>query len=279
MPRRRLPEEDHENHERWLVSYADFITLLFAFFVVMYAISTLNEGKYRVLSDALVSAFRHEKLSAPRAVGPPPMKTAQTLPALPARAADPVRRQREQKLVGLASRLTEVMKPLVSSGHVRLTQSSRGLAVEINASVLFASGQATLEAGSIQTLAQVAQVLAGVDNAIQVEGHTDNAPIAGALFPSNWELASARASAVVRLFVDNGVAASRLTASGHADNRPVESNESSEGRSRNRRVTLMVLTDTPESALPRPTERDAAVDPRGGPARRQAGGANPIDAS
>ena len=149
MPRRRLPEEDHENHERWLVSYADFITLLFAFFVVMYAISTLNEGKYRVLSDALVSAFRHEKLSAPRAVGPPPMKTAQTLPALPARAADPVRRQREQKLVGLASRLTEVMKPLVSSGHVRLTQSSRGLAVEINASVRCASGQVAPEAAQV----------------------------------------------------------------------------------------------------------------------------------
>ncbi|MFO1282263.1 MAG: flagellar motor protein MotD [Burkholderiales bacterium] len=271
MARRRPQEEEHENLERWLVSYADFITLLFAFFVVMYAISTLNEGKYRVLSDALVSAFRHQKFQSERTVGPVPMKST-ALPPMPVRVADPVRRQREQKLVGLAGRLSEVMRPLVSSGQVRLTQSSRGLAVEINASVLFASGQASLEPGSTQTLARVAEVLAQVDNAIQVEGHTDNTPIAGAQFPSNWELAAARASAVVRLFVDNGVVASRLTASGHADNRPVESNETPEGRTRNRRVTLMVLTDTPESALPRPTERDIA-EPRN-PAPPQQAGAN-----
>ncbi|MBE7521575.1 MAG: flagellar motor protein MotD [Burkholderiales bacterium] len=243
--------EEHENHERWLVSYADFITLLFAFFVVMYAISTLNEGKYRVLSDALVAAFRHDRIAAVSIAGPAPIQLGKPPPAAP-RPQDTARRKREQKLVGLAGRLSEALQPLVRSGQVRLTQGSRGLAVEINASVLFASGQAMLQPGSIAPLVSVAEVLASVDNALEVEGHTDNAPIASSLFPSNWELASARASAVVRLFIANGVAPERLTATGHADNRPVESNETLEGRARNRRVTLVVLSDTPESAASRP---------------------------
>lgn len=243
-------EEEHENHERWLVSYADFITLLFAFFVVMYAISTLNEGKYRVLSDALVVAFRHDRVAPVPAAVPKPINLGRPAPA-PPRPQDPARKQREQKLVGLAGRLTEALRPLVQSGQVRLTQGTRGLAVEINASVLFASGQATLQPGSVVPLVSVAEVLAGVDNALEVEGHTDNAPIAGGPFPSNWELASARASAVVRLFIANGVAPGRLTATGHADNRPVEINETPEGRARNRRVTLIVLSDPPASAAPR----------------------------
>jgi chemotaxis protein MotB len=261
--RRRHDDDEHENHERWLVSYADFITLLFAFFVVMYAISTLNEGKYRVLSEALVSAFRHDRVVTPPPSGPQPIQIAR--PASAPTKQEAARKQREQKLVGLAGRLTEALAPLVKSGAVRLTQGSRGLAVEINASVLFASGQATLQPASLAPLVQVAEVLASVDNALEIEGHTDNAPIASGLFPSNWELASARASAVVRLFIANGVAAERLTASGHADNRPVDSNDTVEGRARNRRVTLVVLSDTPASAAPRPAgrePRDAAREAR-----------------
>jgi chemotaxis protein MotB len=240
--------EEETNHERWLVSYADFITLLFAFFVVMYAISTLNEGKYRVLSDALVTAFRHDRVVTAQTSGLAPMNrtTAAPMPApLRAKVVDPLRREQERKLLDLASKIKEALAPLVKTGQVRLTQLPRGIAVEINASVLFAPGQAALQPGSIDALQAVAHVLTSTGDSVQVEGHTDNVPIASAQFPSNWELASARASSVVRLFVSTGVSAARLTASGYAENRPVESNDTPEGRARNRRVTLLIIAAPP----------------------------------
>ena len=248
MAIRRRREEEHENHERWLVSYADFITLLFAFFVVMYAISTLNEGKYRVLSDALVMAFRHDRVVTPQTTGMAPMNrtTATPLPQpLRPRVIDPLRKEQERKLLDLASKIKEALAPLVRTGQVRLTQLPRGIAVEISASVLFAPGQATLQPDSIAALTAVADVLGSTNDPVQVEGHTDNVPIASAQFPSNWELASARASSVVRLFVTTGVSATRLSAIGYADNRPVDSNETPDGRARNRRVTLMIIAAPP----------------------------------
>jgi chemotaxis protein MotB len=126
---------------------------------------------------------------------------------------------------------------------VRLTRLPHGIAVEINASVLFAPAQASLESDSIAALSAVAAVLNDSDNVVKVEGHTDNLPIASAQYPSNWELSSARASSVVRLFVANGAVASRLTATGYADNRPVDTNDTPDGRARNRRVTLLILED------------------------------------
>jgi chemotaxis protein MotB len=243
--------EEPENHERWLVSYADFITLLFAFFVVMYAISTLNEGKYRVLSDALVMAFRHDRVVTPQTTGMAPMNrtTATPMPApLRPKVADPLRREQERKLLDLAGKIKEALAPLVKTGQVRLTQLPRGIAVEISASVLFAPGQANLQPDSIAALEAVAHVLTATSDAVQVEGHTDNVPIASPQFPSNWELASARASSVVRLFVASGVIPVRLTASGYADNRPVESNDTPEGRARNRRVTLLIIAAPPGGA-------------------------------
>src|SRR3954454_17415352 len=207
--RRRSREPEHENNERWMVSYADFITLLFAFFVVMYAISTLNEGKYRVLSDALLVAFRHDPVVTAQAAGLAPINRTNP-PARDVRpvirAPDPLRKAQEKRLLHLADQITEALKPLVQSGQVRLTQLPRGLAVEINASVLFAAGQAILQPDSVAGLQAVAQVIATSDNAVQVEGHTDNLPIASAQFPSNWELSAARASSVVRLFTASGVA-------------------------------------------------------------------------
>ena len=247
MARRRHVEE-HENHERWLVSYADFITLLFAFFVVMYAISTLNEGKYRVLSDALGVAFRNDKVVTAQSNGMAPINrtSPSALPPRPGmKVPDPMRREQERKLLDLAAKIKDALAPLVKTGQVRLTQLPRGIAVEINASLLFAPGQATLQPDSIAALEPVAGVRAATPDPIQVEGHTDNLPIASAQFPSNWELASARASSVVRLFVSTGVDPARMTASGYADNRPMESNDTPEGRARNRRVTLMIIAAQP----------------------------------
>lgn len=245
MPRKRVTEE-HENLERWLVSYADFITLLFAFFVVMYAISSINEGKYRVLSESLVKAFREPATSdrliqlhtrhpellgeGGRLVGPnqPGQHTIQS-------------QGETEHMRNVARNVLDAMAPLVKEGQVRVTQSPRGITVEINASVLFATGEAMLQPSSIEALTAVARVLAQVDNPIQVEGHTDNIPIRSPVYPSNWELSSARAGSVVRLFAEQGVHPSRMVAIGYADNRPLDTNATPEGRARNRRVNILIL--------------------------------------
>ena len=241
---RKKYDDDSDSHDRWMVSYADFITLLFAFFVVMYALSSINEGKYRVLSHSLVNAFG--RVPAPKVHG----ETVPTgLPlALPPRNrnSDALRREREQ-LTGMARNIQDVLAPLVQQGKVRVTQSARGVNVEINASVLFAPGDARLSGDSIEALRAVAEVLRNDDHAIQVEGHTDSVPIRNAQFPSNWELSAVRASSVIRLFIDGGIAEKRLTAVGHGSTQPVGPNDTVEGRLRNRRVSVMILSSLPQN--------------------------------
>lgn len=244
MRRRRkyLDQRQSDSHERWLVSYADFITLLFAFFVVMYALSSVSEGKYRVLSESLGSAFGN-KATGTAASPHPSLPGAVSLPIV-AKEAEPAEKQREQ-MRGIARDMRNVLDSLVRDGQVRVTQSNRGISVEINASVLFASGQALLRADSIRALREVARVLAAAGQSIQVEGYTDDAPISTPQFPSNWELSAARASSVVRLFIESGVAEHRLSVVGFGPNRSVASNETADGRTRNRRVTVMILAETP----------------------------------
>jgi chemotaxis protein MotB len=248
MRRRRkyLDQRQSDNHERWLVSYADFITLLFAFFVVMYALSSVSEGKYRALGDSLVNAFGRKAVER---IQPAEQPLPRDLP--PRRMikpADPQGRQREQ-MRGIAQDILRVLDPLVRDGQVRVTQSNRGISIEINASVLFASGQAQLRPDSGRALQEVARVLAATEQSIQVEGYTDDAPISTAQFPSNWELSAARASSVVRLFIDNGVAEPRLSVIGYGPNRSVAANDTPEGRARNRRVTVMILAETPGKVI------------------------------
>lgn len=246
---RKKPHEEHENHERWLVSYADFITLLFAFFVVMYSLSSVNEGKYRVLSDSLISAFK-ESPSSDRLVllsskqGEILSGTGKPIgKSVPQPHPSPERKQAAERMKKVAKNVLEAMQPLINNGQVRVTQSPRGVTVEINASVLFKSGEAVLQPASTETLAAVADVLSGVENAIQVEGHTDTIPINSPAYPSNWELSSARAGSVVRLFSEMGVPAARMVAIGYADNRPVDTNATADGRARNRRVNVLILNE------------------------------------
>lgn len=255
---RRKREEEHENHERWLVSYADFITLLFAFFVVMYAISTLNTGKYRVLSDALGSAFGRAPIMPVTPAQMAMIMSGQPRP-FPSKREIAARREKEQ-LTDMARDIQKALAPLVSQGKVHVTQSSRGINVEINASVLFASGEAKLTNESGQALRAVAQVLKNDKHALQVEGYTDNVPISTPLFASNWELSASRASSVVRLLVDAGVDEARLIAVGHGANDPIDPNDTPENRSRNRRVEVMILSDAPDAAkeVPVPTTASAA---------------------
>lgn len=251
MPRRRRQEDEHENHERWLVSYADFITLLFAFFVVMYAISSINEGKYRVLSDSITSAFRNipgTTSGAQVAVGPsvtlPVPLPSKRIPAT-SQGGD-VQVEKREHLRNMAKELNQALAPLVAEGKVTVTEGALGITVDINASVLFAPAEARLDLGAVRALAAVGRILAPSDFPIVVEGHTDNIPISMPQFPSNWELSGARASSVVRLFIETGVDPRRLTATGYADQRPVADNATIEGRQRNRRVAITIESRTPD---------------------------------
>ncbi|TFW29926.1 flagellar motor protein MotD [Massilia arenosa] len=247
MARKRY-EDPGENHERWLISYADFITLLFAFFVVMYAISSVNEGKYKVFSQSLGNAFggpgqKEEANNAQLMPLPNPLLRKRT---------EAMKRERE-RLTRLATDLKQTMAPLLKSGKVRVTQNSRGVSVEINASVLFDPGDAKLQPESVQALRSLAAVLKDDQHAIQVEGYTDDVPISNASFPSNWELSATRASSVVRLFVEAGVPQYRMSAVGFADNEPVAPNATPEGRARNRRVAVTILSTLPDVTTEIPT--------------------------
>ncbi|MDO9597061.1 MAG: flagellar motor protein MotD [Azoarcus sp.] len=258
MSRRRKKEDEHENHERWLVSYADFITLLFAFFVVMYSLSSINEGKYRVLSDSIVQAFRSINVNesgeqiiippvtvAPSVVPPTPKPLTPSAEEL---KAEEQRRQTAQRMRSMADEIRRVLQPLTENGQVSVTEGAFGITVEINASVLFAPGEAVLGIPAVTALRAVANVVALAAFPVTIEGHTDNIPINTFRFPSNWELSAVRASSVVRLFVESGVAPERLTAAGYADQRPVANNTNEEGRSRNRRVAILIESRVAEVA-------------------------------
>jgi len=260
MARKKYHEEP-ENHERWLVSYADFITLLFAFFVVMYAISSLNEGKYRVLSNSLTGAFGKVMTVNPKPVDAQTEQKIKLdpLPLVKNRINEGLRKEKAQ-MTTMAKDILTVLEPLVREGKVRVTQTSRGITIEINASLLFAPGDARLNVDSIQALRAIAGVLKLDTHAIQVEGHTDNLPINNPIFPSNWELSAVRASTVARLLTENGVDENRVTAVGQGAKLPVSDNDSSEGRARNRRVSVTILAVLPEPVV------EVPIAPASGPA-------------
>lgn len=256
---RKKYQEEHDNHERWLVSYADFMTLLFAFFVVMYAISSVNEGKYRVLSNSLTGAFGKTMTSSGNIPTLPESQALkmERLPVVKQKNHEPLRKERDA-MTRMARDILLVLEPLVREGMVRVTQTSRGVTIEINASVLFAPGEAKLTDDSNQALKAVASVLKDDNHEIQVEGYTDNIPISNPTFPSNWELSAVRASTVVRLFTENGVGDSRMTAVGQGSKSPVGSNETPEGRARNRRVTVTILAILPDPEIDVPINLSAA---------------------
>jgi len=233
---RRRHQEEPENHERWLVSYADFITLLFAFFVVMYSISSLNEGKYKILSDSLVGVFNQPD----RAVKPIPVgeeRPRTTQPNLsqvdePSQAIDP--------LESIMRSMREAFADLIGSNQLTLRGNEMWVEIELNSSLLFPSGDALPNDHAFELLEKVARILAPFDNPVRVEGFTDNLPISTDKFPTNWELSAARAGSVVRMLAADGVAPSRLAAVGYGEFQPIAGNETLEGRARNRRVVLVI---------------------------------------
>lgn len=288
---RRKRHDEHSNHEAWAIPYADLMTLLLAFFVVMYAISSLNEGKYRVMADALTAAFG----GAPRTINPvqvgnqqlqgadwdrpSPIKSgAKQGPTAPSPAPDPTllpsmaaqmrmpvtlrdqdrlaRAQRQMDQV--ARQLSRTLAPLIDAKLITVRRNDLWIEVEINSDILFPTGSATLDRSARDTLARLAAVLHAAPNGVRVEGYTDNQPIATAQFPSNWELSAARAASVVHLFADQGVAPQRLAMVGYGEFRPRADNGTEAGRNANRRVVLIILADSGAALAPEPPLHAAA---------------------
>jgi len=275
MSRRRKQKEEHPAHERWLVSYADFITLLFAFFVVMYSISSVNEGKYRVLSNTLTDAFKEptrstnpdqtpeqirgsgilpgsESVQIP--IDPQQQRAEQTRDAAlkpttsatdpsqsesaPADVAQEMAAQR--RLQQLAKTLEIALKSYRDDHSLTVTNHGRWVEVSMKSGVLFGSGDARLSSAAVNILRDLNRVLASAPNPIRVEGYTDNVPISTDAFPSNWELSAARAASVVHIFTRLGMDPQRLAAVGYGEYRPIADNATEEGRRQNRRVTLVI---------------------------------------
>lgn len=264
MSHRRRKDSEQENHERWIVSYADFITLLFAFFVVMYSISSVNEGKYRVLSQTLTAAFQEPRRSMdPIQIGElarsegqvpnmmentliemPETRTVDTKPEVRQMEVDEVNseyRSEEQRLSYLAAVIENMLSDYVEQELVDVRFSDNRVMVDMKDKMLFTSGSAQLSYTAVQVLREISHILTTLPNQIQVEGNTDDKPIHTEEFPSNWELSAARAASVVHLMTRMGVDPSRMSAIGYGEYRPVSDNDTDAGRQKNRRVTLVVL--------------------------------------
>lgn len=275
---RRHKHEDHVNHEAWAIPYGDLVTLLLAFFVVMYAMSSVNEGKYRVLSDSLNAAFSGSpRTMQPIQVGekqvgsgadiqvtlvqqamlsgqprsmltPPPVVWKGVMkndPLASHEAAGSSAMQTEKALRELASVADEVeraMAGMIKDNLIVVRRHGVWVEVEIRTDVLFPSGVALLSPKAIAVLQQLATTLKPFPNPIRVEGHTDNQPINTMAFPSNWELSSARAASVVHVFTKAGLEPARLAVIGLGEFRPAQSNDTPQGRDANRRVLLIILS-------------------------------------
>lgn len=251
MIRRRAEHyETKTGHERWLVSYSDFITLLFAFFVMMYSVSQVSEEKYRVLSSTLASAFEgkvpvdaavQERLAAPgdtdlgAITGTSPFAIAPSTKAI-------------------ASQIQELMVNLANPNDVSIRATEEWVEIEVNANLLFPSARAEPSREAEDIFRKVAAVLANVPNEVEVSGHTDDVPIATAQFKSNWELSAARASSVVRLLAQGGVDPARLAAVGYGEFRPVADNNNEQGRAKNRRVVVKVARHVDPGVIPVPVQ-------------------------
>lgn len=278
---KRNKHEEHGNHEAWAIPYGDMVTLLLAFFVVMYSISSVNEGKYRVLSDALSHAFGgppksikpvqigahkqsgadsdqkiniFEKDSVEQSVAGD-MRDLRNPVVLPGRNKIQISQQQasasgstgyaEQHaaLQRMADAVQKAMGPLIDRNMIIVRKSEQKLEIEIRTDILFASGSALVDERALPILSRLAGILQPFPNALRIEGHTDNVPIHTGAFASNWELSAARAASVVHLFMEQGVDPHRMSVEGFGEYRPAGDNGSGDGRNRNRRVVLVVLAE------------------------------------
>jgi chemotaxis protein MotB len=262
---RKKKHPEHVNHERWLVSYADFITLLFAFFVVMFAASNSDQKKAGKIAQAVQVAFKEMAVFAP-AGKVVPLYDDGGLPAdnntvvgnthsafdstqlvasgKPGEAA-------HKTISEVKHDLQKLLQEEISKQNVRLTEDSRGLTISLAETGFFDPGSAVMHPKSLEVIDHIAETLRPLGYNLRVEGHTDNTPIHTAQFPSNWELSTARATYVLQYLISNGeIPPQRLSAVGYGEYRPVASNSTPEGRGANRRVDVVVLGSLAEKEEP-----------------------------
>jgi chemotaxis protein MotB len=263
-------EEEHENEERWLVSFADMMTLLFCLFMVLFAISSVNTSKFEALQKSLQDAFSGAVLSGGKSMMnsgstaeatkqasvEPPLPSLRPLTALNTTSAKSsseeakMAKQEQQDFRALKRRIDNLAADAGLKGKVQVTIRRRGLVIQLlTDKVFFASGDATLKPAATKLVDKIAGVVRDErTHPVVVEGHTDSQPISGSQYPSNWELSGARAGAVVRDFVTNGVLARRVSLAGYANQEPIASNSTPAGREKNRRVEIVLTrihsTDT-----------------------------------
>ncbi|KTD12151.1 OmpA family protein [Legionella jamestowniensis] len=228
MQGRKKKADSHEDAHRWVVSYADFITLLFAFFVVMYAISSVNVSKYKSLAQGMHSAFAKKGDKKP--LDEPPKLKDPNSPEATSNPKDPF------------GELVKSLAELQDSDY-QMNPQDGWIELDIKAGALFESGSAELRPIAFVKLMQIADVIKKLPYPIALEGYTDNVPIYTSQYPSNWELSAARAASVARMLTMFGVGQSRITVTGFGEQYPIADNTTEEGRSKNRRVNMIIAKD------------------------------------
>jgi chemotaxis protein MotB len=243
LARRRhaVHEEEHDNHERWLLTYADLITLLLALFMMLYAMSVLDLRKYQAFQEAFTKGMGGHPVKAAHDISP---KDSPTSSPLPTTSPYPVAAKSldQEQLKELMKKLQKELAAAGLQDEVQLELQSRGLVLNIVSGVLFQSGAAALTTQGRALLGSLGVVFTTFANNMVVEGHTDPRPISSGTFPSNWELSTARATAVLRFLISaDRIADTRLSAAGYADTRPRASNATEAGMALNRRVDIAIL--------------------------------------
>ena len=264
--RRKRRGEAHTNHERWLVSYADFITLLFAFFVVLYASSQVDKRKVGKLALAIQVAFQQMGVFDTSSTQIP-LSDSEALPFSKVQVVENNERTSDMErfvqpmkgmltppanapLKEIQSELEKALAPEIQKHVVDIKARREGLVVSLREVGFYESGSAQMRASSKGAIDRLAAVLAARAEALRIEGHTDNIPIHNSHFASNWELSTARASELIKLLVERyRFDPARLSAAGYAEFHPVSSNDTAEGRARNRRVDIVIL-NPPRLDLP-----------------------------
>jgi len=259
---RKHKHEEHMNHEAWAIPYGDLVTLLLALFVVMYAISSVNEGKFRAASASLSEAFKGvPRTAVPIQIGTiPVLSKGKELDVNLVEAERPENGGAMADTAGeslasqeMADQLNAALSDLIEAKVIVVRQNPFAIEVEIQTDLLFTSGEARLSASAQEILARLADVLKRFQNPIRVEGHTDNVPIRSAQFLSNWELSAARAATVVHLLMKAGVSPQRMSVIGLSEYRPLADNKDEKGRNRNRRVQL-IIPAPPAGLTPKPAK-------------------------
>ena len=249
----RDAHDDELDPNRWVVSYADFITLLFAFFVVMYSISSVNDGKFRVLSESMVTVFQQEvPMPAPVDLGGG-MPGQYNLPGPQEEGSQPQRPFEEIAEDAFPVPVTDISRENVTPGEIekvlkepielkdaRIRQSEHWIEIELDGEFMFGSGQARLSPAAKPTMDKIAALVQATTTPVRVEGFTDNVPVRAGVYGSNWELSAARAGSVAETFVDHGVDPARLSATGFGEMHPIADNATVEGRKLNRRVVIAI---------------------------------------